>query len=190
MLALQSQCLVGKGSGGSCAVYLFFPDFHEVWPAEVETERQNRSEWQAELGRRGSGVPASDRRTDLHQGTELSLPSAVSWCHSWMIPLAGTFARNFCLLSPCPIDSSLHHKYMVTLATLMSEQAKPVSAGLWKYPPLKLVVILKEMYQLARKKKRRVPYLSSLLSSNAFSSCSLTRSQRSKGWQPTSWSAV
>lgn len=186
MLALQSQCLVGNGGGGSCAIYLFFPDFHEVWPAEVETERQNRSEWQAELGRRGGGVPAPDRWTDLHQGTALSLPSALSWCHSWMIPLAGAFAHNFHLPPPHPID----HKYMVKTASLVSERAKPVSAGLWKYPPLKLAVILKEMYELASKKRRRVPYLSPLLSSDALPSRSLIRSQRSKGWQPTSWSAA
>lgn len=152
LLALRSQCLVRKGGGGSCAIYLF-PDFHEVWPAEVETERQNRSEWQAELGRRGNGVPAPDRWTDLHQGTVLSLPSAVSWCHSWMIPLAGTFAHNFHLPPPRPRDSSLHHKYVVKTASLVSERAKPVSAGLWKYPPLMLAVILKEMSELARKKK-------------------------------------
>lgn len=35
-----------------------------------------------------------------------------------------------------------------------------------------------------------MPYLSLLLSSNASPSHSLTRSQRSKGWQPTSWSAA
>lgn len=49
----------------------------------METERQDRSEWQAKLGRRRNGFPPSHCWTDLHKGTHASkagvknLPSGV-----------------------------------------------------------------------------------------------------------------
>lgn len=46
--------------------FTFFSDFHALRSPAVETERQNRSEWQAKLGRRRNGFPPSHRWTDLH----------------------------------------------------------------------------------------------------------------------------
>lgn len=44
----------------------FFLDFHALWSPAMETERQNRSEWQAKLGWRRDGFPPSHCWTDLH----------------------------------------------------------------------------------------------------------------------------
>lgn len=78
----------GRGARAVGTEVWFSADFHEVRPAEVETERQDRSQWQAELGRGGGGVPAPDRWIHLHQGSVLSLPSPVfpllGWvAHGW-----------------------------------------------------------------------------------------------------------
>lgn len=53
------------------------PDFHEVWPTEVETERQDRGKRQTELGRRRDGVPSADSRVHFHQGTGSALLCVV-----------------------------------------------------------------------------------------------------------------
>lgn len=57
---------------------VFTPDFHEVWPAEVEAEGQNRSERQAELGWRRNSLLAPHSWAHFHQGTVASLPFVVS----------------------------------------------------------------------------------------------------------------
>lgn len=56
---------------------VFTPDFHEVWSAKVETEGQNRSEWQTELGRRRNSLLAPHSRAHFHQGTVASLPFVI-----------------------------------------------------------------------------------------------------------------
>lgn len=84
---------------------VFPPDFHEVRPAEVETERQDRSERQAELGWRRGRVPASDRGIHFHQGSVLSwsYPSA-----GWG-PLFMTYARGPSALQT-PLCTGVHRE--------------------------------------------------------------------------------
>lgn len=148
---LWSQRLVNKGSE-TCAVCVLSPDFHEVWPTEVETERQNRSEWQAELGWRGNGVPASDHWTNFHQGTVVSSPSVVSWCHSGMAPLVGTLPITSAC---CPLVPQ------TPLCTTSTWRKQPLSywegkvSVRWalEIPTSDFSYALKEMTELARNEK-------------------------------------
>lgn len=45
---------------------LSFIDLHAVWPPEMETERQNRNQWQAKLGWRRNDIPSAYCWTDFN----------------------------------------------------------------------------------------------------------------------------
>lgn len=93
--AFLSWCWGGEGGPVpwtlTCGV--FSADFHEVRPTEVETERQDRSQRQAELGWGGSGVPAPDRGVHLHQGSVSSPPLLVFPPHGWVARGGGLCPR-------------------------------------------------------------------------------------------------
>lgn len=162
--AFLSWCRGGEGGPVpwtlTCGV--FFADFHEVRPTEVETERQDRSQRQAELGWGGSGVPAPDRGVHLHQGSVSSPPLLVFLPHGWV-------ARGWGSVS----TTCARYPHLQTLLCTPSP---------WRRPLLPRRVGREEH-------GGSVPGLSPMLPVRL--PCpSLTRSQNSKGSPRTCWSAA
>lgn len=170
----------GWGQWNLRALWCLSPDFHEVWPTEVETERQNRSKWQTDLGWRRNGVPAPDNWINFHQGTISSLQFVVFAGATAGWSIVETCARDFCLLPLQTTDLCMYYRYIKRLA-LVSERAMETWDGLGKHPPLISDMVLKCL-PWPRKTKERVTWLRPLHSCKAFlTSPSLTRSQNSKG---------
>lgn len=142
----------GEGSGTWGLFGVFSLDFHEVWPTEVETERQNRSKRQTELGWRGGGVPAPDRWIHFHQGTVLSRLFAAISGATTVWPIAGDLCPS--LPAAAPPSHGLLSAPQVHCKDGCSHMRAGEGNVRWA---LISDMILKETTELAKSKKEKSP---------------------------------
>lgn len=191
-LPFWSWCLEGRqvranGTWGPFGVFSL--DFHEVWPTEVETERQDRGKRQTELGRRRDGVHA-DSRVHL---VRCGIGTAVC------VVFAAATARSIChgdlsLETSCLLP--LHPQTTVYATSTSPDPPLCQSEGQCKCErrsrklPTSSFRYDSAMPPWPRKTKRRAAFVQHCPVRPFSLPPSLTRSQNSKGWQLTSWWAA